>query len=81
MKKLIHICEPLHGFGKIRNGLIRVAMLDTVAHTMLDMSFQDHLSGLMQSRFGGIDLCKNIFAGNILIDHAVNRLYLTNDFL
>ena len=34
----------------------------------------------MERGFGGIDLCQYILAGDILVDHTVDSLYLSNDF-
>ena len=56
-------------------------MLDSFTDTVFDMSFQNHLAGFMQCRFRCIDLCKYVLAWYILIDHSVDCLYLTNNFL
>ena len=37
------------------------------------------LTGLVQGRLGGIDLGKDVFAGDILVDHAVNGLNLADN--
>ena len=54
-------------------------MGDSIPDAVPDMSFQDHLSALMQSRLCGIELREYILTGNIFIDHPVNRLYLPDD--
>ena len=76
---LFHIGEPLHGLGEALDSLIRISMLDAVPDAVLDVAFQNHLTGLVQGGFGGIDLRQNIFAGDIFIDHAVDGLHLSDD--
>ena len=53
---LLHIRKPLHSLSKILNRLIRIPMLNTISHTMLDMPLKHNLSNLMQSRLRRIDL-------------------------
>ena len=54
-------------------------MLDAVPDAVLDVAFQNHLTGLVQGRFGGVDLGENVFTGDILVDHAVDGLDLADD--
>ena len=75
-----HIRETFYCFCEIFNGLVRIAMLNAITDTVFDMSLQNHLAAAMQRRLRGIDLGQDILAGNILIDHAVNGLHLTDDF-
>ena len=76
-----HIRKPLYCFCEIFNRLVRVAMLNSITDAVFDMSLQNHLTAAMQRGLGCINLGQDIFTGNILIDHAVNRLHLTDDFL
>ena len=78
---LLHIRKPLHSLSKILNRLIRIPMLNTISHTMLDMPLKHNLPNLMQSRLRRIDLSQNILARNILIHHPIDRLHLPNDLL
>ncbi len=56
-------------------------MLDPVAHAVLDMPLQNDLSAAVERGFCGVDLCKHILAGDILIHHTLDRLYLTDYLL
>ena len=76
---LFHIGEPLHCLGEALDSLIRISMLDAVPDAVLDVAFQNHLTGLVQGRLGGIDLGKDVFAGDIFVDHAVDGLNLADD--
>ena len=75
-----HVGEALHGLGEIGNGLVGVAVFDTVSDAVFDMAFQYDLAGFVQGRFGGVDLGKNVLAGDVFIDHTVYGLYLADDF-
>lgn len=41
-------------------------MFDFITGTMLEMPLQNHLAGLVQCRFCGIDLRENILARDVL---------------
>lgn len=45
---LLHICKTFHRFRKILDGLVRIPMLDSVPHTMLNMTLQYHLPHLIE---------------------------------
>lgn len=77
---LTHVGEALDGFGEVGDGFIRVAVLDAVAHAVLDMPLKHHLTAAVQSAFRRVDLREYILAGHVLLDHAVQRLHLTDDF-
>ena len=62
---------------EVFNGLFRITMFDALADTVIQMSFQNQLSHLMQSGFDGIDLDQNIRTGNILIDHLIDGVELS----
>ena len=79
LSALFHIREPFHRLGEALDSLIRVPVLDAVPDAVLDVAFQNHLTGLVQGRLGGIDLGKDVFAGDILVDHAVDGLNLANN--
>ena len=66
---------------KSGNGLVRVAVLDAVAHAVLDMTLEHHLTAAMQRAFCSIDLRENILAGHILIHHAIDSLNLTDNLM
>ena len=78
--RLAHVRETLYRFGEVFNGFVRIAMFDAVPDAVLDVSLQNNLSAAVQGGFCGIDLRQNIFAGDILVDHAVNCLYLSDNF-
>ena len=75
-----HVGKAFNGFGKAFDRAVDVAVLDSVANTVVDVSFEHNLAAAMQRRFGGVDLHEDILAGNVLIDHAVNSLNLSDDF-
>ena len=78
--RLAHVRETLYRFGEVFNGFVCIAVFDAVPDTVLDVSLQNNLSAAVQGGFCGIDLRQNIFAGDILVDHAVNCLYLSDNF-
>ena len=69
---LFHICKPLHSLRKLCNRLIRISVLDAVAHAVLDMALEDNLSYFMKCRFCRLDLRQDILARHILI-HPYGR--------
>ena len=77
---LAHIREALDGFGEIFDRFIRVAVLDAVADAVLDVALEHDLAAAVQRRFGRVELRKNVLAGDVLVDHAVDGLHLTDDF-
>ena len=79
LSSLIHIGETFHRLSEIGNGLVSIAMLNAITHTVLDVAFEHHLSSFVQSALSGVDLRKDVFAGHILIDHAIDRLHLSDD--
>ena len=79
-KYLVHVRKTLHGFCKICNRFIGIAMFNSISDTVLDMPLQNNLSYFVKCRFRCIYLCKDVFARNIFINHTVNRLYLSDDF-
>ena len=74
-----HIGKPLHGLCKALNGLVRVPVLDPVPDTVLDVALQDHLSAAVERGFRGVDLGQHILARHVLVHHAVDGLYLSDD--
>ena len=52
--------------------LIRISVLDAVAHAVLDMALEDNLSYFMKCRFCRLDLRQDILARHILI-HPYGR--------
>ena len=76
----VHIGKAFDRFGKIGDGLVSVAMFNAVPDTMLDVSFQHHLTGFVQRRFSRVDLGQHILARHVLIDHPVDRLNLADNF-
>ena len=77
---LVHIGEPLNCHCKISDGFIRIAMLNSIADTVLDMPFQNHLPRLMEGGFGCIDLRQNILSVYFFIVHAIDSLHVADDF-
>ena len=78
---LFHIRKPFHCFSEILDGLVRITVFDPVSDTMLYVSFQYHLSCLVQCRFCCVYLRQYVFTGYIFIHHTVYGLYLTYDLL
>ena len=74
------ICKAFYRFSEAIDSLVRVAMLDPVAHTVLDMTLEHHLPYPVQRRFRGVYLCEHIFAGDVLVNHAVYSLNLPDYF-
>ena len=77
--QLAHVRETLYRFGEVFNGFVCIAVFDAVPDTVLDVSLQNNLSAAVQGGFCGIDLRQNIFAGDILVDHAVAHAQLIED--
>ena len=77
---LDHVCKSLDGLGEVGDGLVGVAVLDAVADTVVDVPFQNDLSDLVQGGLGGVDLGEDVLAGDVLIDHAVDGLHLSDNF-
>ena len=71
--------EKLFALVGACNRLIRISVLDAVAHAVLDMALEDNLSYFMKCRFYRIDLRQDILARHVLIHHTFDRLHLTDD--
>jgi hypothetical protein len=71
--------EMLYGFGKAGYGLVGVAVFDAFPDAMVQMPLQNDLPHLMQGFFYGVYLDKNVLAGNVLVNHFVDGLYLPGD--
>ena len=54
------------------DGLVRISVFDTFPYAVVDVSFEDDLTDFVDSALDRIDLHHDLFAGYILIDHAVN---------
>jgi hypothetical protein len=67
----------LYGFGKIGYGLVGVAVFDAFFNAMAEVAFQNNLSGFMDGLFDGVYLNKNVLAGDILVNHLVYCLNLS----
>lgn len=67
--------------GEFSDSLIRISMLNAIAHTVVQMSFQNDLPYLVQGVFGRVYLNQYIFAGYVLVDHFIDRLDLPQNFL
>ena len=64
---------------EIGNGLFCVSVLNPIPDTVPDMSLQHHFAAAVQGRARSVDLRENVLARNILVDHPVNGLNLTDD--
>lgn len=71
----------LHRFREIRDRFVGVPVFDPFPDTMVQVALQNDLPNLMQGAFGRIDLNQDILAGNILVDHFIDRLKLPDDFI
>ena len=49
--------------------------------TMADVPLQYDMPHLMQGGLGGIELSKNIFTGNVFVNHPVDCLHLSDNLL
>lgn len=72
--------QSAHGLGEAFVGFCPRRRADAVADAVLDMALQNDLSTAVQSRLGRVDLGENILAGHVFIHHAVDGLYLPDDF-
>ena len=77
---LAHIGKTFYCFRKALDGLICITMFNAIADTMFDMAFQHYFSAAVEGRFGSVDLGEHILAGNVLVNHTVNGLYLADYF-
>lgn len=77
----IHAGKILNGFGKFINRCLCVTMFDAVFDAVLQVPFEHHLPHFLNGALDGINLDQNVLAGHVLVDHAVNRLDLSLDFL
>ena len=66
--------------GELLDGLVGVAVLDSFAHAMVEVAFEDDLAALVQGAFGGVDLHEDVFARDVFVDHFVDRVDLSYDF-
>ena len=74
----LHIGKPLDGFGEVLQGFL-VPLPDGIQDAVPDVSLQHHLAHFVQGAFGGVELGEDILAGNLLVDHPVDSLDLTQD--
>ena len=77
---LLHISKALYRFGKFLDRRIRIAVFNAISDAVLDMPFQHNLPCFIESGFRGIDLRKDVLARNILINHPVDGLNLSDNF-
>ena len=75
----LHVGKALHCLGETGYGLLRVPVLNAVAHAVTDVPFQHYLAHPVQGGFGSIDLGEDVFTGHVLVDHAVYGLYLAQN--
>ena len=80
-QKLFHIRKTFYSFCKAGNCLFNIAVFDAVFYTMINVSFKNNLTDFVKGGFRRIDLREYVFAGNILINHTVDRLNLSDDLL
>ena len=71
----------LDRLGELRDRFIGIPMLNAFPDTVVQMALQNHLANLVQGAFYRVYLYQDILAGNILVDHFVNGLYLSRDFI
>ena len=74
-----HVRKALDRLRKVLDRFVRVAVLDAVAHAVLDVPLEYHLAAAVKCGFCGVDLRKNILTRHILVDHTVDGLDLTDD--
>jgi hypothetical protein len=70
-----------YSLGKISYGFVRVAVLNALADTMVQMSLQNNLPDLVQRALDRIYLNKHILARYVLVYHFFDRRQLTLDFV
>ena len=75
----IHICKALDCLCEVLDCLLCIPMFDAVPDTVLYMTFENNLAAAMKGRLCSVDLGEQIFAGNVLVHHTVNCLYLSNN--
>ena len=55
-------------------------MFDPVADTVFEVAFKHHFSGFVEGGLCGVYLGEDILAGNVLVNHPVDGLDLSDDF-
>ena len=78
---LAHIGKPFDRLGETLDRFVGIAVFNTVSHAMFDMALENNLAALVQGGFCSINLREHVFARDVFVDHAVNRLHLTDDLL
>lgn len=77
--RLLHVGEALDRGGKAFKRLIHIAVGDAVADAVLDVSFEHDFAAAVECGFRRVDLGEDVLAGDVLVDHPVNGLYLPDD--
>lgn len=78
---LSHVREAFDRLREALYRLVRVAVLDTVAHTVVDVSLEDYLPDAVERGLRGVYLREHVLARDILVHHPVDGLYLPDDFI
>ena len=76
--KSFQIRKAFDRLGEALDSLVRVAMLDPVAHTVLNVTFKYNLPHPVQRRLRGVYLSEHVLAGDVLVNHTVNSLHLSD---
>ena len=79
MLLLLHIGEALDRSGEALERFVHIAVGDAVTDAMLDVPFEHDLAAAVERGFCRVDLGENVLAGDVLVDHPVNGLYLPDD--
>lgn len=66
---------------KLSMVLVRIPVLNAVPDAVLDMTLQDHLAAPVEGGLGRVDLGQNILTGDVLVNHPINGLHLSDNFL
>lgn len=69
-----------NSFGKVSNCLIDITVLYAFFDTVIKVTLQNDLTDFVKSPLGSVNLHKNIFTRDVLIDHPINSIDLTHDF-
>lgn len=69
----------LQCLGEVLNRRVGVALLNTLAYAVAEMSFKDDKANTVQRAVGSTELGKDVLAGNILAYHLLNTVQLSDD--
>ena len=73
--------EPLQGFGKVGDSFFRVAGFDAFPDAVRQVPLQDNQPNAVHCALDGVDLNENLLAGNVFVNHLLNRVELSDSLV